>query len=285
MEFELQEHMDAESSHSDGHNRSERFLKISAQNPKTSDREYFLRVLPVHGDEWVAFDKYGSFIEARLAREILKGSRRFKGVEMLPRTIIQANEGVDAVILAEMQIAGSWTYAEQQMVHRQADKRRMNLIGGSNGSIQRDIEKMRVRRLKWINAGFDELVQIFGDAMDADPDLIGDRRDRLAGLPRRSIERIKGGERTAYGAFVMSMNDKYISIRVPKNADGYYGKLAERVSKDTGLSMASLFCAMLELWDAAPVARRQHALRTVSGRGVVMRSRAPMKERTVDVDG
>lgn len=242
---------------------------------------FVVRCLPIGSDEWVAFDKWDSFVEARMAREILRKSKRFKGVEIMPKKSIIAMEGVDALVLAEVQIAGAWAPAEQRAVRERASKRKVTLSQSS----EKNNDAIRRAKAKWIQEAFDELVCIVGDLIDADPDLLGKGKEQLIGLPKISVDRIRKGERTAYGVFVSTMSRDYathISIRFPRpHGDDYYFRRLESIAVERNMSHPSLFVSMLELWDAAPESRRLAAISAVETRGVTIRARSQMNRKKV----
>lgn len=81
-------------------------------------RWIYVRVLPRGSDRWIAFLKFNNSGHARQCVELLKQSPRYKGVERISLSNIKSIEGVDAVIAADLQIAGSWPFTEQDAVRK-----------------------------------------------------------------------------------------------------------------------------------------------------------------------
>lgn len=157
------------------------------------------------------------------------------------------------MILAELQIAGSWPITEQQSIRSQILKTE--------------------NTLKWVLDQFQELMDMLGSMLEADPSIASFSGDYI---PKRIIEGLMAGERNAKELMGPKRRSAggtgNTSMRWPRSNNDYYVHLNARTLEETGLSFSAQMCLLLELWSTATQEDKDAALQRMLANGVV-----PMK--------
>lgn len=201
-------------------------------------------------DEWISFDKYTSRISAERCALLLKQSSRFRNVECMSLSRLRSLEGVDAIITAELQIAGSWPITEQRSIREQIQK--------------------STHSLEWVLGQFQELMDLLGDMLEADPSIAN-----LTGqyIPKRIVKGLMEGERNAQELLMPKRRKGYTSMRWPTKGGDHYMHLNEKVLAEFKISFSALVCVLLELWEVASPEERTAAFQRVLANGVVPNKR------------
>lgn len=225
--------------------------------------------MPVDSDDWLAFDKVKGLYEANKTRDLLRASKRFRNVEAITGYHLIQAEGVDAMIEAEVQVAGGWSPTEQEALRAQVVKIREMRQPGQN---PRRAEHRA--RMKFVE-------QMFQDAMDAYIDFL-----KLPGYQGTEL-----GSRKIPELFKISIlngatrleevstkgHREMFAIRWPMGArsSAVYRPRVEAISAERVLTLGAVLCAMIELWEVAEEEARLAAIEKVRAHGVATRKRTP----------
>lgn len=210
--------------------------------------------MPIDSDEWIAFDKVDTGIEAKIMCDLLKTSTRFKNAESITAFLMQRYEGVDAVINSEIQVSGGWSASEQIAMRDRVRKAREFHPTGP---------RIQVRERARNKAMLHMIEELFQDAIDnyaAWAKEVGDKFVPSRRIPEKIAISIVNGE-TRLEKILESKRAMY-AIRWPgvgNRVAKIYKPRYEQLALDEKLTNGSLLCVMIELWDNAPAEAKKLA--------------------------